>query len=334
MNDYSKVEPMYYWQPKETEENDIFNNPSKYDKYYIGSYKKDGEWSKVIWDGKEVKIVSRTISKKTGEYTHKEDNVPHLVEAFKKLPINTCIVGEMCYDELDKKSRDVGVILRCLPEKAIERQKDDKVKLHFYVFDILCYKDEDLMDKGFEERISYIEEVKRYLDSEYIRFACFKSVSEVVEEYVDYLSKGGEGFVLQRKDNKYTPGKRQPWKTIKLKKKTSELELPVVGFIEPIKEYTGKDIANWKYFNNDTPVTKYYYMGWKAGVEVINNGTVCRVASGVTDEDAEWLASNEAFELVKNHQLYAKVKCMEIEKDTNKMRHPKLIELRADVVKE
>lgn len=330
---FMHMEPMKYWDPSDSAVSiDILEHPEKYNNY-IAARKMDGEWAKVIWDGREVVIQSRSISKKTGEYAHKEASLPHLVEEFKKLPKNTVILGELCYDDLYKRSRDVGTILRCLPEKAIERQRNDADKLHFYCFDVLAYNSEMVMNYNFVARIIRLQEVEKVLgkNNKYIRYAEYLPIEMVSEIYQDYLNKGGEGFVLQRNDNPYQPGKRPAWATIKLKKHTEEIELPVVGFIDPVKEYTGKELSTWQYFEGKEPVTKYYYMGWKAGVQVDNKGTICNIASGISDTDAEWLATKEAKKLLENGQIYAKCSAMEIEPDTGKMRHPVLIELRTDL---
>ena len=332
--DYFRMEPMKYWQPDVEMgiEADIIDHPEKYSDY-IGSFKKDGEWSMIIWDGNEVIIRSRSISKKTNEYARKDASLPHLVETFKSLPRNTVLLGELCYDDLFKRSKDVGTILRCVPEKAIERQQAEEDKLHFYCFDVLCWDDFDMVDRTFEFRINYLKSLYNIFgNNPYIRYAEYKTPEQISKEYEDYLAAGGEGFVLQRKDNPYTPGKRPAWKTIKLKKCTQEIELPVVGFIDPEKEYTGKELETWTYFVDGQPVTKYYFNGWKAGVMVDNNGSICRVASGINDEDACWLASEQAKNYLEAGQIIAKVQAMEIEPDTGKMRHPRLLELRvADI---
>lgn len=332
MLDYINMEPMRYWQPDSELriEEDVLNNPEKYSDY-IGSFKKDGEWSRVIKVNSEVIIQSRSISKKTGEYARKDQSLPHLVEVFKKLPNNTVILGEICYDDLYKRSKDVGSILRCLPEKAIERQSKEEDKLHFYLFDVLCWDDEDLINIGFEDRIKKIGLAKELLGDRYIRYCEVKSTTEISKEYHDYLSKGGEGFVLQKRDCKYTPGKRTAWNTMKLKKSTEELELKVIGTIEPEMEYTGKEADTWCYYMNGIRVTKYFFKRWKAGVIVDHNGTKCYVASGITDSDAEWLSTPEAISLINEGRLYAKVQAMEIESDTGSLRHPRLLELRSDI---
>ena len=71
-------------------------------------------------------------------------------------------------------------------------------------------------------------------------------------------------------------------------------------------------------------------MDWKNGVIVDNHGTLVRVTSGLNDEDREWLASEEAAKAVANGELVAAVTCMEIDKESGSLRHPRLVRLRMD----
>lgn len=322
---------MRYWQPDKSKhiELDIVEHPEKY-KDYIGSYKKDGEWSRVIFNGEKVIIQSRSISKVTGEYGRKEELVPHLVKLFETLPKDTVLLGELYFQDLNCHSKDVGSILRCLPPKAIARQKNNP--LCFYCFDVLMFNGIDLTQEGYENRVKYFNEVSSLIgQTSLIQYAEIKTVDNIIEEYDEYLNQGGEGFVLQRRDNKYNPGTRTAWSTIKLKKATDEIELPVVDIIWPNKNYEGKELDTWKYFINSVPVTKRYFYSWANGVVVNNNGTLVSVTSGLSDEDAEWLSTQEAKSLIDNHQLFVIIQAMEIEKDTGSLRHPILKQLRTDL---
>ena len=63
-------------------------------------------------------------------------------------------------------------------------------------------------------------------------------------------------------------------------------------------------------------------MKWKNGVRVSHDGTVfSNVTSGLTDQDREWLASEEAKALIGSHQLYARIKAMQ-EGQNGALRHP------------
>ena len=330
IKDWYNSEPAKYWQPDKSRhiELDIIENPSKYDEY-IGSYKKDGEWARVIIDDGSVIVQSRSISKVTGTYGRKEELIPHLVELFKKLPNNTVLLGELYFNDLSKHSKDVGSILRCLPPKAIARQKNNP--LHFYCFDVLMWNGQDIHSIGYQKRCEYLSKVREICGDTLIEYAKLEPIEQIVEQYDEYLKEGGEGFVLQKKSNPYNPGTRTAWATIKLKKAIDEIELPVVGIVWPNREYDGKELENWQYYEGDTPVTKRYYLGYANGVTVDNNGTLVKITSGITDEDAAWLATNEAKTRIENREVFAKVAAMEIEKDSNSLRHPSLIELRTDL---
>ena len=67
------------------------------------------------------------------------------------------------------------------------------------------------------------------------------------------------------------PGTRTAWKTLKLKQSLPEMELKVVGTLEPKKFYEGDCPETWEYKLVDINtgveqlVTKPYYYGWMNG---------------------------------------------------------------------
>ena len=108
----------------------------------IGTVKIDGYWSQLVKDNNKVHLYSRTVSKKTGYYSDNIEKVPHIKDwAMNELPNGTCIIGEVYYP--NGTSKNVTSILGALPEKAIERQKGEYGKIHFYMHDILAYSGED-----------------------------------------------------------------------------------------------------------------------------------------------------------------------------------------------
>ena len=330
-------EPQKYWQPPKgnTLIKDIFDNPMRYAKDYVATQKYDGEWAMVLVnENHEVYIHSRSrgVSGEFGNFTEK---VPHLVELFKQLPKNTCLLGELCFEDETKTSKDVGSILRCLPPKAIARQKDNP--LIFRAFDCLYYHNLDLTTMPYSERMGYVARVIAAFSfdyTDYIRMVKFIPITENFAETVTELwGRGAEGVVLVKQNSLYAFGKRPARESIKIKKTTGELELKVVDTVEPNKLYEGKDFNGWKYWDidNETPVTKPYFYGWKNGIVVDNNGTEVSVASGLTDNDREWLATEEAQNYIKGGKLYAVVSAMEIDAASGSLRHPYLVRLRTDV---
>lgn len=347
------MEPMKYYQPQDYENPKAKAMIENAGNQYICTKKNDGEWGRFIVDeGGKVTIQSRTISKVTGEYGNKTELLPHLVEQLKLLPPQTVFLGEICYDDVSKTSKDVGAILRCLPAKAIARQSGNNPKLVVEAFDLLAFGGKDYSAAPFEVRFAAL------LDSGIDVLHHFSVTPYVMSDFEDFLqdilAHCGEGIVIHRKGYIYAPGKRPAWSTLKVKKIVQELELPVVGLIEPSRTYEGKDPENWNYWmgtydngekvwiphapgNIDReagltwePVTKPYYMDWKNGVIVDNHGTLVRVTSGLSDDDREWLASEEAAKAVENGELIATVTCMEIDKESGSLRHPRLVRLRTD----
>lgn len=333
---FKNMEPMKYYEgvvnsPKGA---DMLNNKNQ---EYTAMIKHDGEWCRAIITEDGVILQSRSISKVTGTYGDKTEHVPHIVEELKSIyPAGTVIIGELCFDRLESTSKDVGSILRCLPPKAIERQKSEK--LHFKFFDVLAYKYEVIMEKPFIERFRAIgvTELNRFVE----RVWFDEGDGANFHNMVDWVWKqGGEGIVIVRNDMKYAPGKRTAWQSLKVKKKLGALKAKVIGFIEPNKHYNGSEEFNWSYWvdGNDRriekdgivnmklyeglqPVTKPYYFGWKNGVRVEYEGRIIDVTSGLTDEVREWLATGAAKASLEAGELFAEITGMEITADS--IRHP------------
>ena len=121
------------------------------DNQFFAMRKYDGEWCRAIITAEGVILQSRSVSKVTGTYGDKTDVVPHIVEELeKRWPVGTVLLGELAFDDFESTSREAGSVLRCKAPKAIERQKDKKI--HFFIFDVLAYNGEVLMNKKFEDR--------------------------------------------------------------------------------------------------------------------------------------------------------------------------------------
>lgn len=313
---------------------------------YIASQKWDGEWTMFIKDGDNILIRSRSLSKVTGVYGDKTAHLPHLVEEMKYWPDGTVVLGEVCWGELGTVSTDVGTILRCLPAKAIERQKDRKLIVK--VFDILCFDGINYMDRGYALRV---ESLKLFFSTAWCHY--FTPTTFFADDFQeaadDIIRAGGEGVVIQRKDYGYEPGKRSAWKTLKLKQRLEDMTLQVVATKAPTKEYQGKEVTTWEYwegtdkYSGETyrhngpkpkdngiiwkPVSKAYYFGWKMGITCNFNGTLIDASSGLTDEDREWLASQEAIDAIAHGQLWAEIRSMMVA-SLGGLRHPVIHKLR------
>lgn len=305
---------------------DIINNVNS---DYIASEKWDGNWMMFLIDD-DRKVFARSRSRNTkGIYEDYSVKIPHICYNLQisQIPTKTVLLGEVCWGERGTVATDVGTILRCLPEKAVARQKDKKLVVKF--FDILMYAGQDLTQKGYIDRVRLLE--KMFSDKPSCCGATTWYYNNFAEEADRIIAQGGEGLVIQKQDYTYEPGKRTAWKTLKLKQKLPEVELKVIGTLEPEKEFTGDtDLSVWPYWIDNKPVTKPYYYGWKVGVIVDFNGVEVKVSSGLTDSDRDWLKSNEATEHISNGTLFAVVRGMAVT-DDGSIRHPVLQRLRTDI---
>jgi ATP-dependent DNA ligase len=322
MLDYKKffeMEPGKYWKLPE-------NKKAEIDKYmkdpnYLPMIKYDGVWARVIVTETGVVIQSRGISVVTNTYGEYQTRVPHIVDELKKsYPVGTVLLGEICFPDLKKDANQVGSILRSLTEKAVALQKKEEDKLHLYIFDCLAYDGQEVMNNPFWNRISG-DWIKK---SDYVHRAFVGSDAKKLLESV--WDDGGEGIILIKKNEPYNIGRAKAWHSIKVKRELGEIESPVVAFVEPNKEYTGDD-PHWAHRDvNGNVVTQAYAKGWKAGVTVNYEGRVINITSGLTDEDAAYLSTPEAEEIMKAGKLVAVFTGMSLTPDS--IRHPRLIRLR------
>ena len=331
---WAMLEPMKYYDKKREDLSD--NLKKKYDAMinnenneYIATCKYDGEWTMFIkWDGQYL-IRSRSISKVTGVYGDKTAHLPHLVEEMKLWPDNTVVLGEVCWGDFGTVSTDVGTILRCLPAKAVERQKERKLVVK--MFDLLAIAGESWLNVPYGSRLMQLRNYEGWIDSKYFSMTNICPPNKTPAEFADeIISQGGEGVVIQRADYIYEPGKRAAWKTLKLKQRLPEMEFKVVASISATKEYNGKYPESWPYVIDGECVTKPYYYGWHMGVRFEYNGVMCDASSGLTDADREWLGTEEAQNIISNGELYVTIRAMQ-EASLGGLRHPVVVKLRTDM---
>ena len=98
---------------------------------YITSEKKDGNLGRIVWEDGECILQSRTTSKKTGEYSDLTDKVLFMDSVAAAFDDTTVLLGEIYLTEPTATAKEVGTILRCNADKAIDRQKKAE-PLHFF----------------------------------------------------------------------------------------------------------------------------------------------------------------------------------------------------------
>lgn len=304
----------------------------------IGTIKKDGYWSQLVKDENEVHLYSRTVSKKTGYYSDNIDKVPHIKDwAMNELPNGTCIIGEVYYP--NGTSKNVTSVLGALPEKAIERQKGEYGKIHFYMHDILAYSGEDYVmnnmtyDYRYSNLCEHIDiatplipelEVARCYDNAYL---------DLDKVTIDKLAAGEEGMVFRVENGLYAPGKRQPKVMFKIKQAQNDIDFVITEVLPPEYLYTGKESETWEYKDKEgNLITKAAYYGWAGALRLGaydkagNLVSIGRVSSGLTDNLKADLAANPE----KYIGTVVEVNCMSLDKENKSIRHGYVSRLRSD----
>lgn len=346
--DWYNASPMLYWSfpsgykkdKKEETQNLVYSGD------YIGAIKVDGYYERLIKDEDgNCFMVARSRNSK-GEMTEKLDWVPQIHEWMQLLPNGTVLLTE-CFLPGNEGSKKITSILGCLQPKAIERQK--KTPLHFYVFDVMAYDGCNYSDVPFDERVATLNKMSFMYLSDYVHYALYYDGKDLWNELQTALANGREGMVIMRKDAlvyfKRTPARV----SLKIKKELQDtIDCFFTGRISaPTKEYTGKEIETWEYWEDDitgekkfgkfykdyyngapfTPVTKSYFIGMAGSLEigVVNsNGKIKPIGwlSGLTDE------------IKLNPEKYKgkviEVAAMEYDKESGGLRHAKMINWRPD----
>lgn len=313
---------------------------------YIGARKIDGAFYKFIKDENgNMELIGRSKSVK-GDYINKIEWVPQLHEFFNSLPNGTCLLGELYFPEKEGSS-NVTTIMGCLKQKARERQEKG-MKLHYYVFDVLACNNVSLYQKNIEYRISYLYSCISHHLTPCVEMAYYYDGEELWNLLQETLNEGGEGVVITKKGTCYQPGKRPARQTLKVKKEIQQsIDCIFTGhFTAPTKEYTGKEIETWEYWENTIteeklkgqyykdymkgmaiePITKPYFNGWAGSLEIglVKGDKVIPIGmlSGLTEE----IRSNpKAYK-----GMPIEVTCMEI-LPTGGLRHAKLVRFRPDL---
>lgn len=342
------IEPMLIWKlpaGKESMLSEVCSNGE-----YFLEEKIDGAFYQFVKTENHSYLFGRTVSKLSGILTEKSDNVPHLKEALSCLPAGTILIGEIYVP--GGTSKDTVSIMGCLPALAIKRQ--EKEPIHYYVHDIIAYDTVNLIDSPADLRYKILSAIwEKHNLNQYSFLRLATRIDEDMEAEISRILKsGGEGVVLKKKDYPYTPGKRPAWSTIKVKQMDS-IDLICTGFCDATKEYTGKELATWEYWEERgeqsqdgeytwllsegryyedylhnphiyKPVTKPYFLGWKTAIrigayndkgELVDLGTV---SSGLTDDNKREMTENP--DLWLGHVVA--LDCMQIDKKEHTLRHP------------
>ena len=362
--DFGEMEIMKYYCPPSTWSDDKKRENARmkiYSGEWYGSEKKDGYFAQLIKDEDGNIILYSRSRGVNGKFADKHEWVPHLNDFFDALPNGTCLLGEL-YLPSQPGSRCVTTIMGCLKEKAVARQEKGE-KMHFYAFDCLAWNGRSLMKERALFRFGVVEQLQGDFGG-YVSYAQYVSGADLNVLLQEVLARGDEGVVITKGDGLYEPGKRPSKTTLKIKK---ELKQTIDCFFTgigsaPTKEYTGKEIETWKYWQHQMtgvkiesemykeykagcpiiPITKGYYNGWAGSLEIAvfrhRDGSRCKIR-GVEYEDTEifpigWL-SGLPDEMKADPKKYAfipmEVTAMEYDGFNHSLRHGKMVGWRKDL---
>ena len=292
------------------------------DNSYVSEMKYDGV--RMVSVG--GRFFSRRISVKDGFPVEKTENIPHLASILNRFPL-LILDGEVYYEGMS--SNEVTSIMGASPDKACRRQSFGDVKVEgddiYWRMDL--FKEWQKLDKSGKEDFSsrkepldyVIFDILRDLDGNWLIDLPWKvrrarllktyadicmqlgvailpyiSVSEVEavnkrEFYSNILRSGGEGVILKNVEGKYVPDKKPSWNWVKVKKHITD-DVVIMGFKPAVREYEGKEITDWKFWESEDgekvaldgeahanqlqketgkayyPVTKFYFYDWVGAV--------------------------------------------------------------------
>lgn len=325
---------------------------------YIYSLKTDGNYGRMIWTDEEFALQSRSISKKTGEYGRLEDKVLFAQDMIKAFSDTTVLIGEIYLD--DGVDRDVGTLLRCLPDKAIARQtKIGAKQLKYRIFDCFYYEGKSLLEAPITERIQYLSKAAAAINNPLVSYVkYYEAKPETFWNKLDnILTAGGEGVVLYHKLMTPCEGRTSAGKTLKVKQRLKmEADCFILKTEPPKEDYTGKEITTWQYWENTKtldklqgsyyldfynggtlrPITKSYYYGWPGSIvcavyddkhEII---PLCK-CSNLTEDLMIQLRDNFEKYYLKPCKIDGMAISRNRENDEYSIRHPKLLEIRDDI---
>ena len=308
---FEELEPMKYWAAPsswDVEKKKILTKNRIFSNEWLAAEKKDGYFTKIIKDEDgNILMLSRNRGV-NGSFPEKHEWVPHLQQFFDDLPNGTCILGEL-YLPSKPGSSNITSLLGCLKEKCIMRQEKGE-KLHLYIFDILAWQGKKYLDKTAFERFNELNSRERAYCYDYVEWAKYYQGKELWDKLQEILNNGGEGMVIIRDKSLYQPGKRPSKDCQKIKKELHEtIDCFFTGRITPpTRNYEGKEIETWKYWENlrtnekiegeffkdfnegaaIEPVTKPYFYGWAGSLEigVVKGDKVVPIGyiSGLSDE--------------------------------------------------
>lgn len=342
--------PSSYSRQEKREKLDLLINSNS----MIFSEKYDGNLCRFIAEDGDILCQTRTISKQTGQYGELQNKIAYIDDFKNKFEQLTVFLGEIYLP--GKTSKEIGTILRCKEEKALDRQKDNPIFI--YIFDVLVYEGQYLTETPIVERIKYLPLICQKINNPQVSYAkYYPAEPDVFYPRIEQIfNRGGEGVVLYRKDFLPCAGRSSMWETVKVKQELDgDVDVFISGVAPGRREYTGESLPTWTLWQNSRtgelvrgnyyteysqggcyePVSKTYFFGLPGSIECSvyddeGNAKVLCYCSNLTDEFRCALRDHPDDYIGRP----ARISGMMISEDKNgniSLRHPKFLELRDDI---
>jgi len=179
--------------------------------------KLDGYRALAIKSGGKVHLRSRNDNDFNGRY-------PGIVKALAAMPDDTVIDGEIVALDPDGKPSF----------NLLQNYASGMASLHFFIFDLLVLKGQDVMEEPLTKRRELLEKHVFPKMKEPIRYSPVLEAS--LKDLVRSVkSQGLEGLVAKRQDSKYEPGQRSgAWQKMRVKEGQ---ELVIAGYTPSPKNF-------------------------------------------------------------------------------------------------
>lgn len=321
----------------------------------VGEQKFDGHRGLVFITSKGNRIFSRRVSKQTGWYAENTDCMPHIRDIVVPEDLyGTVIDGEILLPIENCSCRQVQSVTGALPETAIKYQLENGFA-YLSAFDILYYKGINIQKMPLWKRKVYLWEVLLRIKSDFISMCTLYCNQETMDylkfkwkeygadqelidslvlvhdfeqQFREFLKEGKEGLIIKDIEGIYEQKRSKAFVKMKAHK---TYDVVIMGYEEPTREYTGKELDTWELYEGDTPVTKYYYNNWIGAIVfgVWKDGKLVEVGrtSGMDEETRQLLSENREEYLGQVIEVEAQGI---INKDTGSLQHPRFIQFRPD----
>jgi hypothetical protein len=195
-------------------------------------------------------------------------------------PLSSCVVPELDGCILDGELLSTSMNASELSGYLNLKVQPPNSTIYMKIFDLIKYKGTLIEDKPWSYRRALLEQLfsEASIPNSFI-------LSKVIREnkenfYRQVVMSGGEGVMLKHMDKPYIQGKRPTGTWYKVKK-CATWDVVFTGLAPAEKEYKGKDISKWLYWESKNgkkvygsyskrpgfiPVTKWYHMGWPGAI--------------------------------------------------------------------